>query len=816
MTSSLRQDLTCAFRQLKRAPGASAIAILSLALGIGANVVVFSWTQTLIRHPLPGVENSDRLVVLTTLFRPSGSESHSVSLPDMLDLAQETDTFAGIATHSQWMLRLEDPEHQEWVWAQPVGGHFFSLLGVKPALGRLLDGPLADSRAEPEVVLSHRFWERAFGADPGVIGRSFRLNRIPVTVVGVAAPGFEGAVGGLAFDLWLPARLCSRLDLDGPMDGRDSRWLYAIGRLQPGVSVRAAETVAETVSRRLAAAYPGTNGRASLLLRPLARAPYGAQGLFMPVVRILITISALVLVLILVNLTSLLLAQATTRGKELAIRQALGANRLRIVRQLLTESVLLALLGGTVGAAVATWGVELLRLLPVHTHLPVSLHLQLEWRSLLFAALLAVGCGLLLGISTAVRLSGGSCEAALRAESRSVGATSGRHLLRSALIVAETALATLVLVGAGLCLKSFHEAQRVRRGFDPNRVLVAPLVFTAREHDAAERRAFYQRLVEEVRGLPSVDSVSLADWVPLGPKGVPGVGIRVDGYQPEPSESMALSYTVTSPGHLETLRIPLLEGRDLAGSDDRESAGVVVVNEATARRFWPGQPAVGRRLTAWGREFRVVGVTRDIKTARLSEAPVPLLMFSYRQVDNGTVTQILHVRSREDPKQVMATVEKRVAALDPSVKLFDAMPMTLYTDLAIAPQRITAGLLFVLGGVALLLASLGIFGVLAYVVAQRTNELGVRVALGATPGRILHLVLGQGLRWVGLGIVAGLLLATGLSRILSGFLIGVDPTDPAIFASVAVLFTLVGALACYLPARRAVRLDPLAALRESA
>jgi len=815
MTSSLRQDLAGAFRQLRRAPGASAIAILSLALGIGANVVVFSWFQTLIRHPLPGVADSDHLVVLTTLFQPQGSESHSVSLPDMLDLAQETDTFAGIATHSQWMLRLEDPKHEEWVWAQPVGGRFFSLLGVKPALGRLLDGPLDDSRAEPEVVLSHRFWERAFGGDPGVIGRSFRLNRIPVTVVGVAAPGFEGAVGGLAFDLWLPARLCSRLDLDGPMD-RDSRWLYAIGRLQPGVSVGAAETVTETVSRRLAAAYPDTNGRASLLLRPLSRSPYGAQGLFMPIARILITITVLVLALILVNLTSLLLAQATTRGKELAIRQALGANRLRIVRQLLTESVLLALVGGAVGAAVATWGVELLRLLPVHTHLPVSLHLQLEWGSLLFAALLAVGCGLLLGISTALRLSGASCEAALRAESRSVGATRDRHLLRSALIVAETALATLVLVGAGLCLKSFHEAQQVERGFEADHVLVAPLVFTAREHDAAERRAFYERLVAEVRGLPSVDSVSLADWVPLGPKGVPGVGIRVDGYQPEPSESMALSFTVTSPGYLETLRIPLLEGRDLAPSDDRESAGVVVVNEATVRRFWPGQSAVGRRLAAWGREFRVVGVIRDIKTARLSEAPVPLLMFSYRQVDHGTVTQILHVRSREDPQQVMATVEKRVAALDPSVKLFDAMPMTLYTDLAIAPQRITAGLLFVMGGVALLLASLGIFGVLAYVVTQRTNELGVRVALGATPGRILQLVLGQGLRWVGIGIVAGLVLATFLSRILSGFLIGVDPTDPAVFASVAVLFTLVGALACYLPARRAVRLDPLAALRESA
>jgi predicted permease len=810
---SLWRDLSYCWQQLKASPGASAVAVLSLALGIGANTVVFSWYQTLVMNPLAGVDDQDRLVVI--MHEPRGSNmGHSVTDLDLRDLASHDDVFAGAAGHAQWALRFEHERERRWIWAQPVSAGFFELLGVEPTLGRSFEPrPLGTRTAEPEAVLSHRFWTRVLEGDPKIVGRTIRLNRVGFTVIGVAPPGFEGAVGGLGFDVFIPLATAPLVGEGGPLGTRDAPWVYGLARLQRGVSLGEAQALTRTVSRQLARAYPDTNADRSIIALPLWQCPYGAQEVLLPLLRVLMVTTALVLLLILANLASLLLARATTRVRELAIRQALGAGRLRLFRQLLTESVLLGLVGGATGALLALWGVQALRLVPIGADLPVNLSLDLDPSSLVLTLVLGVASGVVLGLSPALQLSRIDPMSALKGEGRAVGASGGRQRLRQLLIVAETALATLVLVGAGLCLKSFRGAERIDRGFDPRGVVVAPLEPSGRETSEDDRRAFHRRLLEEARGLPTVEQASLADWVPLGSLGFRGAWVTIEGYQPRPSEDMTVGLTVASPGHLDNLRVPVREGRDFTDADDREGPDVVVVNQAMARRYWPGRSPVGRSVEMWGRDFRVIGVAGDWKHSRLTDRPLPMMVLSYLQVDTGDRHPVLHLRSQGDAGTRTAAVEKRVQTLDPEVHVRGAMTMNEYTDISMAPQRLAAILMSGLGGLALLLASLGIFGVLAYVVSQRVREIGLRIALGAAPREIFQLVMRQGLQLILVGIVLGLVLATGLSRWFVGFLIGVDAVDPSLYAAVALLFATVGALACYLPARRAVGVEPMATLR---
>jgi len=817
---SLWRDIRYGWQQITKAPGTSLTAILSLAVGIAANTIVFSWLQTLVLKPLPGVSGADRLVVFT--LQPRGSNmGHSLSDLDARDLAERGEIFQGVAMYGQSRLRYEDDRRRLWVWAQPVAGSFFSVLGVEAARGRVLPtAPLGRQSAEPEVVVSDRFWREVLGGDAGVIGRSVRLNRVPFTVIGVTPPGFQGAVGGLAFDLWVPVASTPLMQAaDGPLSSRGAPWLYAMARLRPGVSLREASEVTTVVSQRLEREYPDTNRGRSILVFPLWRCPYGSPGFILPLLRILMVVAALVLLLILANLASILLARASTRGKELAVRQALGASRLRLVRQILTESLLLALLGGATGALLSVWGVGLLRLVPPRTHLPVAFSLSLDPDALLFALALALVSGVVFGLSPALQLSRLARGGALKADGRTVGVGGGRRRLRQALVVIESALATLVLVGAGLCLKSFQSAQQIDRGFDPEGVLVARLTDTSDGRSAAESRALRRRLLDDLRGMPSVAEVSLAGWVPLGPQGIRGVGIQVDGYQPKPGENMGAAITVVSPRHLANLRAPIVDGRALAETDDEHGTEAMVVNQSMAQHFWPGRSPVGRHVRMWGRRFRVVGVAQDWKHHDLREAPLPLVIVSYLQADLrgtpevGLRDTILFVRSRQDPRHLAGALERRIQSLDPGLYVQDAIPMIEYIDIAVAPQRMAAVLMSSLASGALLLAFMGIFGVLAYVVSQRQREIGVRAALGASPATIIRLVLRQGLWLILPGVGLGLVLATSLSRVLSGFLIGVRPFDPAIYLAAAVLLAVVGVLACLVPARRALEVDPVTALR---
>ena len=805
------QDIVFGWRQIWKSPVFSLITVLSLAVGVGANTVVFSWLESLVIRPLPGVAGCERMVVFT-FVSPSG-EGHGLSYPEIQDLSAHHEIFAGVVGSSQSLFRLQDGEHQQWIWAQPATGNLFQVLEVKPFLGRTFDPGSADKpSANPEIVISYRCWERFFGSDPRILERTVQLSRQSFHIVGVAPPDFNGTQGGLHFDVWVPAVFQQQLKVGGPLNERDARWLYAMAKLQPGVSFSQARAVTELVCRQLEKTYPETNRNCSFQLYHIWQSPYGSPGLFSRLLFILFVVTALVLLLILTNLANLLLAKATTRYKELAIRQAMGASRLRLMRQLLTEIFVLGLLGGVGGAVLAMWGIDLFIWLLPPSIFPIFRELRLETNALLFAILLAILSGILFGLIPSFQLSGrGNCHETLKTDGRVAGTTRSHQRLRDALVVAETALATVLLVSAGLCLKSFQNARQANFGFDPRNVLVAPVGVSSGDVGEAELRNYNRRLLEAVRSIPSVEDVgSSGSWLLLARQGTQDADIQAEQYQPKPGESMAFPYAVISPSFLKTLRIPLLEGRDFTEADDQQAPGAVIINKTMAQRLWPRQMAVGRHILLDKRSFQVIGVAGNSKYSLPDEPPLPFMFFHFLQVHGSP--PILYIRSTEDPSRMIKTLERLIQSLDPNFQLYNPLPMTQHLEIAVVNQRIAAQILMALGILAFLLAALGIYGVLAFIVAQRTREIGVRMALGARPGAILGMVMRQGLKFILTGIILGVALALILSQHFAGLLWGVRPFDPIIYTSVVLFFALVGLWACYLPARHATRVDPIVAL----
>jgi predicted permease len=518
-----------------------------------------------------------------------------------------------------------------------------------------------------------------------------------------------------------------------------------------------------------------------------------------------------VLLLILTNLANLLLVRATTRQRELAIRQAMGAGRWRLIRQLLTETLLLGLLGGLGGAILALWGIDLFIGFLPRSFLPIFRELRLETNALLFAMLLAILSSIIFGLFPSFQLSGReNCHETLKTEGRIAGTTHGHQRLRNALVVAETALATVLLISAGLCLKSFQNARQANFGFDPRNVLLAPVGICSGDVGEVEVRNYYRRLLEAVRPIPSVVSACSSNWMLLGRQGTQNTYIAAEQYQPKPGENMAFPYAVISTDYFKTLKIPLLEGRDFTEADGLQAPGAVLINKTMAQRLWPGQMAVGRHLF-WGkRGFQVIGVAGNSKYSLPEEPALPFMFFHLLQVHGGG--RILYVQTTGDPASLIRPLEKLIQSLDPNFHLFNPLPMTQHLEITVVNQPIAAQILMALGILALLLAALGIYGVLAFIVAQRTREIGVRMALGAAPAAILRMVMRQGLKFILAGIVLGVLLAFILSRHFAGLLWDVRPFDPIIYTSVVLFFALVGSWACYLPARHATRVDPIVAL----
>ncbi len=805
-------DVRFALRQFLKTPGLTAIAVLTLALGIGANAVVFCWIESMLLHPLPGVRAADQIVVL--VGRRAATQWDTVSPPDLTDYAQLTDVFAGVIGSQMTPASLTVDGESQWIYGQIATVNFFDVLGVRALRGRTFlpeDG--TKPGGNPVVVISEGLWQRRFGGDPGVIGRPVQLNRHAFTIIGVVPAAFRGTMGGLICDFWAPLTMHREVANFGSLEHRSDRWLHTQARLQPGVSLARAQVAVDARAAQLAQTYP-ENREVGLAVLPVYRAPYGGQSLMLPALRVLFAMGLLVLLIVVANMANLLLARATARRRETAVRLAVGATRGRLVQQWLTESVLLALAGGGLGLIFALWGEGLFKLFVPQTNLPVGYSSGLDARTVGYVFLLTVATGLVFGLAPALHAARANVGETLKDGGRSgtPGGMAGR--LRASLVVAEVALALLLLAGAGLCLVGIRRARQIDAGFDPNPTLVAGLRIGMNGYDEPRGLVFYRQLRARLAEAPGVEEAALASWFPLGFEGGPSLWVDIEGYTRAPNENMDVPYSIVSPRYFAAMGIPVRAGRDFTDRDDAQSPGAVIINETMAERFWPGQSPLGRRLTMWGgkKKVEVVGVVKNGKYRSLNEAPRCFLYLPYQQgvwdLNLGIVA-----RTGGDPRALASTVRREVRALDPGVALWATLPMKEYVQAAFLVSRLATTLLTGLGAIALLLAAIGLYGVMAYDVNQRTTEIGVRMALGARPGDVIRMVVGQGLRLVAAGLGLGLVGAWFAGSALAHFLPGVSAHDPVTIAVVAALLTGVALLASWVPARRAARTDPMVALR---
>jgi putative ABC transport system permease protein len=812
--NTLLDDLRYALRRLRKNLSFTLVVVLTLGLGIGANTAVFSWIQAILLHPLPGVAQAGQLLTLETIA-PSG-QYIDTSYPDYRDYRDQAKLLTGLIVFQDRPLSLGDDQQAERVWAELVSGNFFDVLGVKPAVGRFfLPAEQAEKPgAYPVAVISSELWRRRFNSDPGIIGKTVKLNRQPFTIIGVTPEKFKGTIVGLSYDLYVPLFMQEQLAQRGDwLNVRDSRPLHTLARLKPGANLTEARAEIQLLARQLAQAYPQTNQGISATLLPIWRAPYGAQSLLSVLLQILMGIGGVVLLIVCANVANLLLARSTARQKEISIRLALGASRRRVIRQLLTESLLLGLLGAAVGLMLAFWITDFLRFFIPNTELPVTLTTGVNLQSLGFTLLLSLLTGVIFGLAPALQVTRPDLYHSLKEGGRSATAGPRARRLRGLLVVSEVALALVALIGAGLFVKSFQQARKSNVGFDPEGVLLVGFDLSSNGYNQDQGKNFCRQLRERVERLPGVQAVSYAEDVPLGFDGGAWTKIGIEGYVPRSNENMRIYRNLVAPGYFNLMRIPLLAGREFTERDDEKAPLAAIINETFARRFFPGQEAIGRKIHAGTRVLNIVGLVKDSKYRSLSESAEPYFYIPFLQFYRPHIGFALHIRADGRPEAMLGAVRREVQAIDPAVPVFAAIPLADYIGASFFTQKVAATLLSILGLLALLLAALGLYSVMAYSVTQQTREIGIRLALGAQARDVFKLVIGQGLRLVLSGIVIGLATAFAFTRLASGLLFGVSATDPATFALIALLLTGVALLACLLPARRATKVNPLIALR---
>jgi predicted permease len=806
---ALLRDLRHAARTLRASPGLLALATLSLALGIGANVTVFAWARAVLLEPLPGVRDQGRLV--KALQTDPQQEFVSFSYPDYRDLRDRAKSISGLVALRQTAATLGAFGTSERAWVQMVSGNFFEVLGIGAALGRTLS-PADDQVPEghPVVVIGHALWQRRFGGDPGIVGKTVLLNTRPYTVVGVTPASFRGAGTGLVFDGWVPMMMQTHFE-PGPsrLDQRGHRWLDVYARLAPGTSLERAQAELEVLSARIASENERETLGRGVALFPLWRAPRTGAAILGPIILVLGGICTLVLLLACANLASLLLARGVNRRKEVAIRLSLGARRGDIARQMLVESLLLALVGGAAGVVVASFGIGLLEAWAPPTPFPLSIGARIDGTAIAVAASVALLTALLFGLVPALAAARPDTADALRDEAASV--TGGRSRLRSGLVVAQVALSVLLLVAAGLFLRTLQRLQSTDLGFEPRGVFVASMELFTSGYDRERGFAFYRELVERARALPGVEQASLVRRAPLGFGGSSSTSFEVEGYAaPKDGESWGYFNNVGA-GYFGLMRMPIVEGRDVTADDREDAPAVAVVNETMAARYWAGREAVGGRFRVGERWITVVGVARDATYRDLGEKPAPWFFLPLYQGYRPDMTLLL--RTAGEPAALARPAIALVRDLDPGIAPFGVTTLEAFIGASDFRQRVGSQLLGLFGVLGLMLASIGLYGVLSFQVARRTREIGIRIALGGSRGDVLGLVLRQGAVLVGLGLSIGIVGAAGLARLLRSLLLGVSPWDPLAFASVVAVLVLAAFVACLVPARRATRVDPLLALR---
>ena len=797
------QDLRYTFRGFSRTPGVIAVIILSLGLGIGANATVYSWMEALLFHPLPAIPESGRLVNVAGAT-PDGGD-WSLSYPAFVDWrANARAVDLAVADFTQLSLRTGD--QAERVWGMYVSGNYFDAIRVQPSLGRAIT--LEDeSTRQPVAVISYSLWQRKFEGDSAVIGQRARINNVDLTVIGVMPQRFGGTMVGLTFDLWTPVTLEPMLAGRQAIDDRGNQWLDIVGRLKPGVTLAAAREDLDRVAGLVRETHPGEQAR-SAKVEPFEEE--GIQSILLPVFSALIGVTILVLLIACFNVANLMLARATARRKEISVRLAVGADRNRIIRQLLTESLVLALLAGGAGMAIATWAHDLFLALVPATPFPVTTELSLDYRTLLFALGISLATMLVFGLVPALRASRPDVLPALKDESAPRGT---RSRLRSALVVGQVSLSIVSLIAAGLFLRSLQRAQAVDPGFeDPAHLLLVDTDLSLAGYSDSTGAALVARLLNDMNHLPGVTQASVATMVPLGFGGTSSSGMEIQGYEPAADENMSIEVNRVSAGYFETMGVGIVAGRPIQPGDRRGSPLVAVVNEAFAARYIKAANPVGTLINAGGEDWiSVVGIARNGKYHSLSEGSQPLVYIPHEQDWREAYT--LQLRTEGDPRAMIETVRSRFREIDPDLPFLDARTMTEHMGASLFANRLGGILLSVFGLLALGLSALGIYSVVSYTVSRRVREIGLRVALGAARRDVLQLIVGQSMRLVLLGLLVGGVLGIGVGRLLRNQLFGISPADPVTFGSIAFLLSIIALLASWLPARRATRIDPLVALK---
>jgi predicted permease len=808
----LRRDVAYALRILRRSPGFSIVAIVCLTLGIGGNATVFSWIEGILLRPYPLVVDQNRLFAVTGTSR--GTPGHDdVSWPDWLDFQRNSTLAEAFIGEKITGTTLSVGDRAERVTGSMVSANYFDAIGVRPILGRGFErGEDSGRNAHPVTVISYQMWQQRFHGDPAVIGKTQLLAGLPHTIVGVAPEGFYGTFVGYAFQFWVPASMQAQFDAGAyKLEDRGARWIEGYVRLKDGVTIEQAQAELSAIAARLEKDYPETNRGRGVRLFPLWQTPFNNAGALLPTLAVALVVVVAVLLIACANVGNLLLVRAFARQQEMTIRLAVGAGRGRLVKQLMTEGLILSGIAAAGGLVVAAWLRDALALLtPPRGGVLLRLPGALDWRVLVLSASVSLVSTLVFGLAPAMLASNVDLAAALRSQSGVVGAHRSAWA-RSGLVVVQVSLSFVLLVGAALLIQSLQAVRTANPGFSTDGVLTTGVDLFTAGYDARRAENFQDELIDRVQAIPGVESAALSRMTPFSYRTYSTAAIAVDGYDAPPDQQPTAEYNEIGPGFLATIGIPLVSGREFTRADNETAPLVAVVDETMAAQFWRHLDPVGRRVQVRGRWMQVVGVARNARYRNLLEAPRPFFYVPLRQ--NFSPSTALQIRTTLSRAALRPALGGEIHALDPNVAPSELITMREQVERTTAAQRISVTILVVFGGIALMLAAIGLYGVMASTVSQRSRELSLRIALGADASDVLGIVLSKGVALTAGGVVLGFVAALQVTRLMGYLLYQVSPRDPIAFATAFAVITIASVVACVVPAWRATRTDPLLALR---